>query len=128
MYQRSRVKDWDLMPEGAETAEEKNLSDRKRSLNELFDTLSLRPRHQARSTDLEAALSFTKETKRDSATMKGKKKATEVVGEGEDAEEVELEGEELTENELGAIYKKCVILGMFLRHELMLYTNQSAIT
>ncbi|KAG8924089.1 DNA helicase rad5 [Tulasnella sp. 417] len=108
MYQRSRTKEWDLMPEGAETAEEKNLSERKRSLSELFDALSLRPRHQKPSAELDSALAFTKEKKPkgSSSSAKGKQKAVEVIGEGEDAEEAELEGEELTGQELNAIYKK----------------------
>ncbi|KIO28801.1 hypothetical protein M407DRAFT_229387 [Tulasnella calospora MUT 4182] len=108
MYQRSRKKDWDLMPEGAETAEEKNLSERKRSLGELFDALSLRPRQQKATDDLDSALVFTKEKKPkgSSSSAKGKQKAVEVIGEGEDAEEAELEGEELTGQELSAIYKK----------------------
>lgn len=109
MYQHSRPKDWDLMPEGAETAEEKNLSERKRSLTELFDALSLRPRYKKATDDLNSALAFTKEkkSKASSSSVKGKQKAVEVIGEGEDAEEVELEGEELTGQELNAIYKKC---------------------
>lgn len=109
MYQRSRTKDWDLMPEGAETVEEKNLSERKRSLSELFEALSLRPRHQKATDDLDSALAFTKEKKHkgSSSSAKGKQKAVEMIGEGEDAEEAELEGEELTGQELNAIYKKC---------------------
>ncbi|KAG8950664.1 DNA helicase rad5 [Tulasnella sp. 424] len=108
MYRHSRPKDWDLMPEGAETAEEKNLSERKRSLTELFDALSLRPRYKKATDDLDSALAFTKEKKgkASSSSVKGKQKAVEVIGEGEDAEEVELEGEELTGQELNAIYKK----------------------
>lgn len=97
------------MPEGAETAEEKNLSERKRSLSELFDALSLRPRYKKATDDLDSALAFTREkkSKASSSSAKGKQKAVEVIGEGEDAEEVELEGEELTGQELNAIYKKC---------------------
>ncbi|KAG8979771.1 DNA helicase rad5, partial [Tulasnella sp. 427] len=107
MYQQTRSKDWDLMPEGAETAEEKNLSERKRSLSELFEALSIRPRHRKAVDDLDSALAFTKDKKRkDASSAKGKQKAVEIIGEGEDAEEAELEGEELSGQELNAIYKK----------------------
>lgn len=110
MFSSSRGKDWDLMPEGAETSHEKAITDRKTSLVGLFEALSLRPIRRKGPPDVEAALAFTKEKKSDGSIPKGKGKAaaTEVIGEGEEAEEVEVEGEELTGNQLNVIYKKCV--------------------
>ncbi|KAG9037341.1 DNA helicase rad5 [Tulasnella sp. JGI-2019a] len=99
---KSRRKDWDLMHEGAETAQEKSLSDRKKSLLKLFRAMSVRTRNNKAVTDVDSALAFTQEKK---PTMKDKG-AKEVVGEGDEAEEVEAEGEELSGNQLSVIYKK----------------------
>ncbi|KAG8862978.1 DNA helicase rad5 [Tulasnella sp. 330] len=99
---KSRRKDWDLMHEGAETAQEKNLSDRKRSLLKLFQAMSVRPRRDKAVKDVDSALAFTQEKK--PVVKRGK--TTEVVGEGDEVEEVEAEGEELTGNQLSVIYQK----------------------
>lgn len=99
---KSRRKDWDLMHEGAETEQEKNLSDRKKSLLKLFQAMSVRPRRDKVVKDVDSALAFTQEKK----PVVKEKQTKEVVGEGEEAEEVEAEGEELTGNQLSVIYQK----------------------
>jgi DNA repair protein RAD5 len=92
---------WD---EGKQTADEKILSERKESLLRLFDTVSLRPVRTSQASradnvgDLETGACTVK--------MKGKGKAAEVIGDDEDAEEVELEGEELDDQQISLIYKK----------------------
>lgn len=92
---------WD---EGKQTFDEKFLSERKESLLRLFDAVSLRPVCTSQANrvdgigDLEAGACAVK--------MKGKGKAAEVIGDDEDAEEVELEGEELDDQQVSLIYKK----------------------
>lgn len=101
---RTSGKDWSLVPEGTETAEEKAITDRKSSLLGLFTAMSLKPENQTGARDVDAALAFAQEKRSEKPSMKGKEK--EVIGEGEEAEEVEVEGEALTNDQLNAIYKK----------------------
>ena len=79
------------MPEGAETAQEQALSERKKSLQGLFESLSLKPRQKKSVSDVDSALAFTKD-KKPVLDSPAKGKAKEVIGEGEEAEEVEVEG------------------------------------
>jgi len=92
---------WD---EGKQTMDEKILSERKASLLRLFDIVSLRPVRTSQASrsddlgDLDAGASINK--------TKGKEKAAEIIGDDEDAEEVELEGEELDDPQISLIYRK----------------------
>ncbi|CAE6477250.1 unnamed protein product [Rhizoctonia solani] len=109
-----------LFFEGAETAEEQALRERKVGLVTLFNEVGLRPK---RSGFSDFAGREGKKSSRTSGRAKsadagdsrpsnkgdgGKKKlkTTETIGEGEEAEEAELEGEELNTNQLGDIYQK----------------------
>ncbi|KAG8904180.1 DNA helicase rad5 [Tulasnella sp. 403] len=104
MYSHGHNKSRDAMPEGAETIQENELSERKASLTTLFEALSLRPSHRAASHDVGTALAFTRDKNRSrNASSKMRK---EIVGEGSEAEEVEVEGEELTVDQLEIIYQK----------------------
>ncbi len=97
-------KNLDLMPEGTETAQEQVLSNRKQSLQMLFKAMSLIPQNKKPANDVDSALAFTKETNPHNLSTKGGTK--ELIGEGEEVEEVELEGEELTGNQVNVIYQK----------------------
>ncbi|CAE6511521.1 unnamed protein product [Rhizoctonia solani] len=110
-----------LFFEGAETTEEQALRERKISLVILFNEVGLRPKRSGFSDfakkggrkapkrighpDL-VEESDSKSTKQGSGSGKQKANATEMIGEGEEAEEAELEGEELSRNQLGDIYEK----------------------
>ncbi|CAE6483636.1 unnamed protein product [Rhizoctonia solani] len=109
-----------LFFEGAETAEEQAFRERKTSLVTLFNEVGLRPKRsgfrdfaknggkkapkKTGRTDLDEVDS--KSTKQGSSSGKKKANTTETIGEGEEAEEAELEGEELNKNQLGDIYEK----------------------
>ncbi|CAE6501552.1 unnamed protein product [Rhizoctonia solani] len=109
-----------LFFEGAETAEEQELRERKIGLVTLFKEVGLRPKRSGFRDFAKKGGKATKKTSHaepddstDSKSTKqgagtGKKKATttEMIGEGEEAEEAELEGEELNKNQLGDIYEK----------------------
>jgi len=105
--------------EGAESVDEGILREKKTSLLRLFSTLSLRPRQGALNPDVDQIQSLARATKEDSG-LSGKVKGkgvsrvvkTELIGEGEDAEEVEVEGDEeevLSTNQLDFIYQKLVV-------------------
>ncbi|CAE6450930.1 unnamed protein product [Rhizoctonia solani] len=110
-----------LFFEGAETAEEQALRERKISLVTLFNEVGLRPKRSGFSdftkgggrkgqkktsrTEL-GEEADSKSTKQGSGSGKTKATTTETIGEGEEAEEAELEGEELNRNQLGDIYEK----------------------
>ena len=102
-----------IFNEGQETLDEQILRERKAALINLFDNLDIKPTKSSSifkqkngqlSTDDLALL-----TQQHHKTNKGKKPKTEIVGDGE---EVEIAGDEedLNENELNLIYKKCVKL------------------
>ncbi|EUC55471.1 SNF2 family amino-terminal protein, partial [Rhizoctonia solani AG-3 Rhs1AP] len=110
-----------LFFEGAETAEEQALRERKISLVTLFNEVGLRPKRsgfsdfakgggrkgQKKTTRTELGEEAdSKSTKQGSGSRKTKATTTETIGEGEEAEEAELEGEELNRNQLGDIYEK----------------------
>jgi DNA repair protein RAD5 len=100
--------------EGAETAEEQTLRERKASLVALFDEIKLKPKRSGfddfakkkkagkdkgkddQGADA-AAGNGDKAPKKAATSKKGKN--TETIGEGEEAEEAELEGEELDRNQ-----------------------------
>ena len=99
--------------EGTETVDELRLRERKESLMQLFRAVNLKPvRSGAASRTLvtpEDPLThrdIALHNKREDNKGKGKAKAIEIIGDDEDAEEVEVEGEELTDNQLSLIYTK----------------------
>ncbi|CUA75731.1 hypothetical protein RSOLAG22IIIB_06038 [Rhizoctonia solani] len=110
-----------LFFEGAETAEEQAFRERKTSLVTLFNEVGLRPKRsgfrdfaknggkkapkKTGRADLDDEVD-SKSTKQGSSSGKKKANTTETIGEGEEAEEAELEGEELNKNQLGDIYEK----------------------
>ncbi|KAG9089435.1 DNA helicase rad5 [Ceratobasidium sp. UAMH 11750] len=110
-----------VFSEGAETAEEQALRERKTSLVTLFNEVGLKPkrsgfgdfakkRQGAKGKGKETRNTATVEENEDKATKKTgvskKGKTTETIGEGEEAEEAEMEGQELNKNQLGDIYEK----------------------
>ncbi|CAE6386859.1 unnamed protein product [Rhizoctonia solani] len=107
-----------LFFEGAETAEEQALRERKVSLVTLFNEVGLRPKRSGfsdfankggKSTSKKPGRTKSADvgdSKQGSGVEKKKAKTTETIGEGEEAEEAELEGEELNNNQLGDIYEK----------------------
>ena len=105
--------------EGAESTDEVVLREKKTSLLRLFSILSLRLRQGAPNPDIDRIQSPAQATREDSGVSKknkgkGVSKAvkTELIGEGEDAEEVEVEGDDeevLSSNQLDVIYQKLVI-------------------
>ncbi|KAG9119359.1 DNA helicase rad5, partial [Ceratobasidium sp. 392] len=110
-----------VFQEGTETAEEQALRERKMSLVTLFNEVGLKPkrsgfgdfakqRKSAKSKGKETRSADTAEESGDRTTKKAgsskKGKNTETIGEGEEAEEAEMEGQELNKNQLGDIYEK----------------------
>ena len=108
-----------IFNEGAESTDEVVLREKKTSLLRLFSILSLRPRQGAPNPDVDRIQSLAQATKEDSGVskkLKGKGVSkvvkTELIGEGEDAEEVEVEGDDeelLSTNQLDIIYQKLVV-------------------
>jgi DNA repair protein RAD5 len=108
-----------MFNEGAESTDEVVLREKKTSLLRLFSVLSLRPRQGASNPDIDQIQSLTEGTKEDSGVSKkvkgkgvSKVVKTELIGEGEDAEEVEVEGDDeevLSANQLDVIYQKSVV-------------------
>lgn len=92
--------------EGSETMDEQMLRERKESLGYLFEAVSLRP---TRSSSVTQKSSPKPEEGAVAGGSKGRGKAkiVEVIGDDEDAEEVEVEGEELDDQQVSLIYKKC---------------------
>lgn len=110
-----------ILGEGEETLDEQALRERKSSLLQLFDSVNLKPNRSnslARKFDTETDFveQFSqpppkaKSAAKKEVEPKTKTKTKEVIGEGEEAEEVELEGEELSENQLDLIYKRYGII------------------
>ncbi|KAG8759176.1 DNA helicase rad5 [Serendipita sp. 396] len=99
-----------IFNEGTETGTEKMLRERKASLLKLFDKVGLRPRISAPVIKPEVLGSRDLNPKSRQATAgKTRRVITEIVGEGDDMEEIEVEGDDeevLDENELDVIYKK----------------------
>jgi DNA repair protein RAD5 len=99
-----------VLNEGSETATEKSLRERRSSILRLFELVGLKPRvappvvdlHPVKSVD-DASNSQKDRTAKDKMSLK-----KEVVGEGEDAEEVEINEDEevLQEADIEMIYKK----------------------
>jgi DNA repair protein RAD5 len=103
-----------MFDEGAETAEERELRERKQSLLKLFDTVNLRPvrgsgvlgKKKATELSHDEVLKMA-EVLTQSQTPQPKPQGVrkEIVGDGE---EVEVEpGEDLNENQLTMIYNRC---------------------
>lgn len=107
-----------MFNEGAESTDEVILRERKTSLLRLFSVLSLCP-SQGADLNIDRIQSLIQGTKEDSGIskkVKGKGVSaavrTELIGEGEDAEEVEVEGDDeevLSTNQLDVIYQKLVV-------------------
>jgi hypothetical protein len=96
-------------PEGKETPDEQVLMERRASLLQLFDTVNLKAKRKGtapKPLDQELGQSKDKSTHKSTAGVSKK----EVIGDEEEAEEVEVEGEELSENQLNVIYKKFVLI------------------
>ncbi|KAF7337701.1 DNA repair protein RAD5 [Mycena sanguinolenta] len=92
-----------MFSEGAETLDEQMLRERKASILKLFDALNLRPQAGANFSGRKTDEEIHEEAMKKIAQRKSKK-VTEIVGDGE---EIEVDdGEELSENDLDAIYKK----------------------
>ncbi|CAG7847334.1 DNA repair protein RAD5 [Serendipita indica DSM 11827] len=94
-----------IFNEGTETATEKMLRERKESLVKLMDMVGLRPRS---TSQLKSERSLEKVKPR-SAPRANQKKRIEIIGEGEDMEEVEIDEDDeetLDENDLDLIYKR----------------------
>ncbi|KAB5589602.1 hypothetical protein CTheo_6954 [Ceratobasidium theobromae] len=111
-----------LFFEGAETAEELALRERKTGLVTLFKEVGLKPKRsgfrdfvkkagtrkakKSHDADAEPVERNQEPSAVGSSARRGKGRNTETIGEGEEAEEAELEGEELNKNQLGDIYEK----------------------
>ncbi|KAG8716731.1 DNA helicase rad5 [Ceratobasidium sp. 394] len=102
-----------VFSDGAETAEEQALRERKTSLVTLFNEVGLKPkqsgfgdfakkRQGAKGKGKETRSAATAEENEDKATKKAgaskKGKTTETIGKGEETEEAEMEGQELNKN------------------------------
>ena len=121
------------MAEGMETMSEQTMRERKDSLLALFNALGLKPRvsnaflrdggarEKPSNIDDKVLRSLTQganslniKDAQHAKDIKGKAKAkqvsVEVIGDGEHMEEVEAEGEELSDNDLKSIYRKYVPL------------------
>ncbi|KAF8313854.1 hypothetical protein DL93DRAFT_2058713 [Clavulina sp. PMI_390] len=91
--------------EGKETLDEQILRERKESLQQLFEAVSLRPVRQSGASK-SAHTNTDDKVSVPSSKGKGKASAMEVIGDDEDAEEVEVEGEELDDQQVSLIYRK----------------------
>ncbi|KAG8771692.1 DNA helicase rad5 [Ceratobasidium sp. 428] len=111
-----------VFQEGAETTEEQALRERKSSLVTLFNEVGLKPKRsgfgdfakqkkgskgKGKGKDTRSTDAIEENGERTTKKAGAKKvKNTETIGEGEEAEEAEIEGQELNKNELGDIYEK----------------------
>lgn len=100
-----------MFNEGLETLEEQELRERKSSLVRLFDSVGLHPikgsgllgKKVLDEMGPDDALKIAEGSHKSASKVIRK----EVVGDGEEVE-VEAEGDDLSENELDMIYKRCV--------------------
>ena len=111
-----------MFDEGAETAEEQELRERKQALLKLFDAVNLRPvrgngvlgkKKDAELNHDEILKMAEVSTQSQTPPPKSQGARKEIVGDGE---EVEVEpGEDLNENQLSMIYNRClnIILALF---------------
>ncbi|KAJ7762400.1 DNA repair protein RAD5 [Mycena maculata] len=95
-----------MFSEGAETLDEQMLRERKASILKLFDVLGLRPQAGANFVGRKSDEEIHEEAVKKMAQHKSNKKVTEIVGDGEEIEVDEDDGEELSENDLDMIYQK----------------------
>lgn len=117
-----------MFDEGAETAEEQQLRERKQALLKLFEAVNLRPVRGSgvlgKKKDVELShdeVLKMAEVLTQSQTPPPKPQGVrkEIVGDGE---EVEVEpGEDLDQNQLAMIYNRCldIVLFCFIRAKLM---------
>jgi len=111
-----------MFDEGAETAEERELRERKQSLLKLFDAVNLRPvrgsgvlgkKKDPELSHDEILKMAEVSTQSPTPPPKPQDVRREIVGDGE---EIEVEpGEDLNENQLAMIYNRCltIILALF---------------
>lgn len=101
-----------VLNEGSETATEKSLRERRSSILRLFELIGLKPRVAAPVVDLHPVKSADDNlnNQKDRTSKEKKSLKKEVIGEGEDAEEVEVDDDEevLQEADIDMIYKKYV--------------------
>lgn len=104
-----------IWAEGTETLDEQILRERKTSLLQLFDAVSLKPtRSSAAASALEHTSPLDQLSQRQpERSEKGAKtrgdergKTREIIGDDEDAEEIEVEGEVIGDDQLDMIYRK----------------------
>lgn len=88
---------WD---EGAETLDEQMLRERKESLQHLFDAVSLRAVRASGASHSSGMEVDIENVPSSGSKQKEKARAVEVIGDDEDAEEIEVEGEELDDHVL----------------------------
>lgn len=92
-----------MFNEGLETVDEKKLRERKESVLKLFDVVGLKPQAGASTNGRRADERLHDEAREQLAKIKSKK-MIEIVGDGE---EIEVDdAEDLTKNEIDAIYKR----------------------
>jgi DNA repair protein RAD5 len=99
-----------MWAEGKETVDEQVYRERKQSLVQLFEAVNLKPVH----SNPPVRTMVTHKNQRPHTKSAGdirkvdmvKLKAVEIIGDDEDAEEVEVEGEELSDTQLSLIYTK----------------------
>ena len=110
--------------EGAETAEEQELRERKQALLKLFDAANLHPvrgngvlgKKKDAELSHDEVLKMAEVLTQSQTPLKSQGAQKETVGDGE---EVEVEpGEDLNENQLAMIYNRCldIILALFGRN------------
>lgn len=92
-----------IFNEGSETATEKNLRERRSSILRLFELVGLKARVEASKLEVDQP-----KDKKDQPPKSKKPPKKEIIGEGEDAEEVEVDDYEevLQDADLEMIYKK----------------------
>jgi DNA repair protein RAD5 len=120
-----------VFDEGAETLDEQELRERKSSLLKLFNSVGLRPskgntllgKNNENNLDPDQVLKWAQgavsaQLKNDighiddtgdtlQVTIQNKNTRKEIVGDGEEIE-IEADGEDLSDNELNMIYRRCV--------------------
>jgi DNA repair protein RAD5 len=98
-----------LFAESSETSGEQTLRERKEALLKLFDCINLKPVLGNDSSKIQTGQGALGEKELVALTqnpgLNGKKPRTEVVGDGEEVE-VEVDGGDVSENELDLIYKR----------------------
>jgi DNA repair protein RAD5 len=97
-----------LFHEASETETAQNLRERRASILKLFEMVGLRPRVSAAPLGSESMRNDAAKIASDQPTKPKTKVRREIIGEGEDAEEIEVSDDEecLDDHDLNTIYKK----------------------